>query len=110
MAGESGNFKESKTVAQWFENSVMYKPFIAAIVMGSGLVNHPNLFLKLLDKNGMLVSQNTFDRGTHYINELSKQSGAYIREYSEAYGVKISSSDAFLESQYRSLRDNTRKY
>ncbi|MDC5721990.1 hypothetical protein OPW41_11525 [Vibrio europaeus] len=109
-AGESSILSDNKSFAQWFQNSVIYTPVIAAIVMGSGLVNHPNLFLKLLDKNGMLVSQNTFDRGTHYINELSKQSGAYIREYSDAYGVKISSSDAFLESQYRSLRDNTRKY
>lgn len=109
-AGDHSILHNQKAFATWFQSSVIYTPVVAAIVMGSGLVSHPYYFLKLLDKNDIILTQHKFDRGVHYISELQKQSGAYIREYSDAYGVEISSPDGFLDSQYKSLRDGTRKY
>ncbi|WP_064609331.1 hypothetical protein [Photobacterium sp. J15] len=96
--------------AKWFQGAVITTPIVAAIVMGSGCVNHPNSFLQLVNSHNMILEQGKFNKGVAYITELQKQSGKYFREYSENYGVVISSPDGFIESQFKSLREGTRKY
>ncbi|ELR67251.1 hypothetical protein C942_02760 [Photobacterium marinum] len=101
---------EHKRFCEWFQGAVITTPIVAALVMGSGYVSHPYYFLKLIDSKDMVLTQKKFNKGVHYIQELQKQSGSYIREYSDAYDITFTNRDGVLESQFKSLREGTRKY
>ncbi|RLV61236.1 hypothetical protein D5018_02980 [Parashewanella curva] len=92
-----------KAFSEWFQNTTITTPVVAALVMGSGFVAHSNKFLQLLDENAEIKTQNQFDKGITYIEKLKSLSGKYVREYIDGYGVDFTSLDGVVNARLTEL-------
>ncbi|MCG7498053.1 hypothetical protein MHO82_14375 [Vibrio sp. Of7-15] len=95
---------DHKRFSEWFQNSVITTPVIAALVMGSGFVAHPNKFLQLLNANGTITSQDSFSKGIVYIEKLKDLSTSYVQEYTDGYGVDFTSKDGMVSARLAELK------
>jgi hypothetical protein len=82
----------------WFRNNVIVTPVIAALVLSSGFVGHPMRFLKLIDTQGNVVNQASFDAGVAHVELLKKLSGKYLVEYGAGYKTSFASGDPLVQS------------
>ncbi|MGB0894721.1 MAG: hypothetical protein ACPGUD_09965 [Parashewanella sp.] len=97
--------------SNWFQNVVVTTPVIAAMVMGSGFVAHPQKFLQLitptnkLNKSGTLKGsfQAQYDKGVSYIETLKKLSGSYVEDYLDSYSVGLRSEDGIVSARLNEL-------
>lgn len=89
---------DHETFNTWFRNNVIATPVIAALVLSSGFIGHPTRFLKLIDTQGGVVSQSSFDAGVEHIELLKKLSGKYLVEYGEGYKTTFASDDKLVQS------------
>ncbi len=102
---------DHKAFSYWFQNVVVTTPVIAAMVMGSGFVAHPQKFLQLIsgddktNKPDMHKSkyQAKYDKGVSYIEKLKSLSGSYVQEYIDGYGVEFGSKDGIVSARLNEL-------
>ena len=75
-------------------------PVVAALVISSGFVSHPQRFLALLDPTGgLVVTQKDYDKGVLYIEQLKSIAGDYLKEYADVYKLEFSSPDPIVQAR-----------
>ncbi|MCL1078181.1 hypothetical protein L2734_08315 [Parashewanella spongiae] len=100
-----------KEFSYWFQNVVVTTPVIAAMVMGSGFVAHPQKFLQLLSSGDALNNpdvhkkkyQEKYDKGVSYIEKLKSLSGSYVQDYIDGYGIAFTSKDGIVNARLDEL-------
>lgn len=102
---QSSMVHDHKAFSEWFQNSVVCTPVIAAVTMGSGFVANPMRFLQLIHPGDRFASQTDFNKGVHHIETLKKLSGNYVQEYTEGYSVKFKSDDGLVKARLEELQE-----
>ena len=88
----------------WFKMAVVRTPVVAALMMQSGVVANPMRFLSLIKHTGDIVTQDEYDKGVRYIDELKNLSKQYILGFEECYKLEFSGTDDYTKGILNNLR------
>lgn len=92
VLNKNGIVNDCAAFNKWFSRTLKVTPIFASLVLHSGVAAHPYNFLELINFSGQEISSQRYARGAKYIQKLKEAAGQHIREYSEGYGLSITSS------------------
>ena len=87
----------------WFKRACVCTPVIASLTISSGFSGHPMKFLSLFNEKEDVISQNKYDSGVEYINQLKGLAKKHLLEYQDAYSVVFASNDNVCAGVLRNL-------
>lgn len=95
VLNKNGLVNDCDAFNKWFSRTLKVTPIFASLVLHAGVAAHPYNFLELINFRGHEISAQRYARGAKYIQKLKEAGGQHIRDYSEGYGLSITSSSAW---------------
>lgn len=95
---------------KWFRNNAVATPVIAALVLSSGFIGHPQRFVRLLDGESHPSTsklQEKFDAGVSHVQYLKKISAKYLVEYGQGYRTTFTSDTELVANLLKATTKGT---